>query len=482
MSPAAAILDVLRLADDLGAHLLLASAETAVLALAVGGLCVCLRGRAARLRAVLWAIVLLKPLVALGFGAPLPLLSLEAPQQLPAAIEPAPGPFLAELAMTVESSRPSLTAAGWLGLIWLAGLGFVGWAALGEGIRVRRLLRGSRAAPSELQTHYRRLAGKLGVRRPPPLRLSTELGSPALIGSVRPRIVVPVWLVERGAGAELDWALAHELIHLRHLDHLVNLARRVSRALFFFHPAVWLASRCWRRAAEAACDRALVERPAQAQAYARVLLELQQALRSRRQALLAAGLYASRSEVGERIETLLRLDFVRPSPALRFGTAILLLVALLALPLGAERQAEAPEGAETAPVGIPESVEVSYAGKLRADIEEVLDSGWSFEFHAHGYFEFGDRFRQPLEVGRGARLEMIESDPTTERRLELSRGLGGEPRLRYFVAGQERALDASARRWMAARLDRLLAGHPRRDGPQVRPRPELLRDGEPQRR
>ena len=56
------------------------------------------------------------------------------------------------------------------------------------------------------------------------------------------------------------YALAHELTHYRHLDHIWSLVRLVCLALWWFHPLVWAAAWLSRRDGELACDEGVLER------------------------------------------------------------------------------------------------------------------------------------------------------------------------------------------------------------------------------
>ena len=68
-------------------------------------------------------------------------------------------------------------------------------------------------------------------------------------------------------------AFVHELEHVRRRDWWVHLAARVTCALYWFHPLVWIAYRQLTLEAERACDDAVVEREESTQ-YAEQLVEL----------------------------------------------------------------------------------------------------------------------------------------------------------------------------------------------------------------
>ncbi|WP_337238062.1 M56 family metallopeptidase, partial [Salmonella enterica] len=58
---------------------------------------------------------------------------------------------------------------------------------------------------------------------------------------------------------ELEAILAHELVHIRRHDALVNAAQVVLETVFFYHPAVWWLSRTIREERENCCDDAAAQ-------------------------------------------------------------------------------------------------------------------------------------------------------------------------------------------------------------------------------
>ena len=68
---------------------------------------------------------------------------------------------------------------------------------------------------------------------------SEDLCVPTAVGFFRPSVVLPNWALTELTPAELNAVLLHEFAHLQRWDDWTNLAQKVLRALFFFHPAVW---------------------------------------------------------------------------------------------------------------------------------------------------------------------------------------------------------------------------------------------------
>jgi hypothetical protein len=92
---------------------------------------------------------------------------------------------------------------------------------------------------------------------------------------------------------ELETILAHELMHVRRRDYLINFLQNFVEILFFYHPAAWWIASQIRRERECACDEAVVETLENSQiVYANALANLeefrQQAKQNRSPVLVAA--------------------------------------------------------------------------------------------------------------------------------------------------------------------------------------------------
>ena len=110
---------------------------------------------------------------------------------------------------------------------------------------------------------------------------------PTAIGLVKPAVVIPEWVLRELSAEELNQIVLHEVAHLRRWDDWTNLAQKVVKALFFFHPAVWWIERQVSLEREMACDDAVVEATASPRAYAECLAHLAEKTLIRRSVALA---------------------------------------------------------------------------------------------------------------------------------------------------------------------------------------------------
>ncbi|MCC6698726.1 MAG: hypothetical protein IT365_24085 [Candidatus Hydrogenedentes bacterium] len=353
---------LLAVADEpLLGRLFLASVEMAVLAALVW---LAIRARVirpARWQSFLWLIVLVKPFMVVALGALVPVFHFDVAAP-PTMAAPAPVPLPAEASVemrAVESpavphsaspaqipqSEPSVPATpiarqSWnlptlLVRVWLLGIVLLGAYAAIDRFRLWRLVAHAQPASPELATKYARLAEALHIKRPPRLRITDALESPALAGLLRPTILIPAWLVHEQESDKLDWSLRHELTHWKLGDVWAHAAQQLAQIVFFFNPVTWWACRRWQEAAELACDRAVVETEHDVEVYADNLYQVLAQIHGQRRGLLAGGLFATRTQIGRRIAVLLSNPLKYPARLGTTGIIVLFCVAAISLSVGA---------------------------------------------------------------------------------------------------------------------------------------------------
>jgi beta-lactamase regulating signal transducer with metallopeptidase domain len=104
------------------------------------------------------------------------------------------------------------------------------------------------------------------------VRLAPNAG-PAVVGFVRPEIVVPNWLLQR-RDSEQRMVVAHEEEHLRARDPLLLTVACVAVALVAWHPAMWWMFSRLRLAVELDCDDRIVRSGFAPRSYGALLIEL----------------------------------------------------------------------------------------------------------------------------------------------------------------------------------------------------------------
>ncbi len=169
---------------------------------------------------------------------------------------------------------------GWLPLVFVAWLcGVVSMAVVQlAGWRRTMLLRRGDGTSDPLTAARQRLGSlceRLGITRPVRLVATRTVSVPAVIGWLRPVVLLPLATVARLTTTQLEAVLAHELAHIRRHDAAINALQSLVETLLFFHPAVWWASRQLRIAREQCCDDLAVAVCGDRVTYARALATLE---------------------------------------------------------------------------------------------------------------------------------------------------------------------------------------------------------------
>jgi len=139
---------------------------------------------------------------------------------------------------------------------------------------------------------------------------SERVQVPTAIGFVKPAVVIPSWVMHELSAEELNQILVHELAHLRRWDDWTNLAQKVVKALFFFHPAVWWIEKQVSLEREMACDDAVLAETASPRAYAECLAHLAEKTLIQRSVALAQAALGRIRQTSLRVAQI--LDANRP--------------------------------------------------------------------------------------------------------------------------------------------------------------------------
>lgn len=126
------------------------------------------------------------------------------------------------------------------------------------------------------QRRFVRAMGALQRREDGSWQASADPGLPALVGLLRPRVVVGPAFDAMFDARQRALVLRHEQSHRQHGDHWANAMLLLLRCLFWFHPLARWTARRFQRDQELACDaRVLADDPAQRRSYAMALLAAQ---------------------------------------------------------------------------------------------------------------------------------------------------------------------------------------------------------------
>ena len=253
--------------------------------------------------------------------------------------------------------------------VWLLGVVALSIRLLGSWLAMQRLRRrATRPASAACTALVATLAARLRVRRAVQVVESACVEVPAVVGWLRPVLLVPASAVTGLAPRQLEMLLAHELAHVRRHDVLVNWLQIGAETVLFYHPATWWISRRVRVEREHCCDDVAVSLCGDARAYARALVDLE-ALRG----VPAFALAASGGDLGERVRRLVAPPTAAGAPhwivgGLGLATSAMAAWLMLASP-----------GVVTPIQGAPPDLGMRQSPRaVHPDAAAVLDARWNW--------------------------------------------------------------------------------------------------------
>lgn len=186
------------------------------------------------------------------------------------SLSPAPG-------ASVNPLHVWMTLAG---VLWFSGFLALLFHALASFLRIRRIVEES----VPLQDN---------------VRLCDHIGSPFILGILRPKIYLPSGIDRQ----ELPLVLAHEHAHLKRRDHWWKPLGYLLLSVYWFHPLIWAAYVLFCRDIELACDENVIRdmKSDEKKAYSHALVSLS----LRRRLISACPLAFGESSIKDRVNTVL---------------------------------------------------------------------------------------------------------------------------------------------------------------------------------
>jgi bla regulator protein BlaR1 len=242
--------------------------QSTLFAVVVGCLTFLLRRNAARVRYLLWLVGSVKFLVpfalltAVGARIPWPVGQLQATH-----IASTAGQMATRFTTFGAAGTTALvTRAGsgeiiriLLGVLWIIGAIAILVRAFVHWVLVRRALHDSAQTSQAFVI---------------PVRSSASLLEPAVVGILRPVLLLPKDLDQRLAPEEIRAVLAHERCHVVWKDNLAATLHMLVEALFWFHPLIWWLGARLVNERERACDEYVLAEGHSPASYAEGILKV----------------------------------------------------------------------------------------------------------------------------------------------------------------------------------------------------------------
>lgn len=243
--------------------------QSTLFAVFLASLSLLLRRNGARIRYALWLAASMKFLVPLTLltciGSQMLGHIVADPGDLPAVVWLADDIAVPMTLMADISATPAGHAASAdlllvvLAVFWAVGAVAVGSRWLVQWSRVRQALRAS--TPTSLPFVV-------------PVRLCALRLEPAVVGIVRPVLLLPQGVQQRLSPEEMSAVLDHERCHVAWRDNLAAALHMVVQVLFWFHPLIWWLGARLVDERERACDEHVLAADHMPESYAEGIIKV----------------------------------------------------------------------------------------------------------------------------------------------------------------------------------------------------------------
>jgi len=228
----------------------------------------------------------------------------------------------AEISAIPPEVRFSINWIGLLFVIWILVMGIFILITVFSSIQLQLLLRSSKYTQT-IQF------GSRNIR----IYINESITVPMTLGTFSNKIFVPaIW--NNWTSACQKMTLNHELAHIRRYDSIVQVLQIFVKAIYFFHPLVWLLNRKLVEFREMACDDVSVAgNKSSAIIYSRYLIKIAEYMvQSRIGCPSASALIRQKNNLINRIKYQMKESTMKPLSKRSMGVIVTGLL-LLALPL-----------------------------------------------------------------------------------------------------------------------------------------------------
>jgi bla regulator protein BlaR1 len=233
--------------------------------------------------------------------------------------------------------------------IWSVGMGVLLFTYLLANLVFRKKIRKSIEIKDEdILEELSKCKRIIGIENSIPLTLTKHLKSPAVLGMIRPSILIPEKTLELLDKEELNFILLHELSHIKRRDLIVSYIITLLTMIYWFNPFLWYAFRRMKEDLEISCDAKVLLKIEEnkIQRYGNTIIKLAQNQKNNSWIPGIASIVNSKSKMKRRITMIKlferktqKLTILAIAALLIFGTAALTQAKALAFkPLGSKQK------------------------------------------------------------------------------------------------------------------------------------------------
>jgi len=153
-----------------------------------------------------------------------------------------------------KTSNYNLSLYGYFVTAWAIGIIFISSGWFGGVLRLASLYRRAVMVPADIHDLALEISATIGYLGPIDVRCSDEIQTPFIVGSWRPRVLIPAHQCADTERQELQASLAHEFAHCQGKDLRWNHLLTLIQILLWFHPLAWRIRVAHADACDELCD------------------------------------------------------------------------------------------------------------------------------------------------------------------------------------------------------------------------------------
>lgn len=191
-----------------------------------------------------------------------------------------------------------------LPLLWPAGAVVIGLYLFLSNFLLWRIVKRERPLLDQKTLElFEECKERMGVQTLVGLIPSARIKSPALFGFIRPRLLLPMEMLEEASQEEMRYIFLHELAHLKRHDIYLGWLTSLLQILHWFNPLVWFAFYRMRADRELSCDALVLSRTGKenSQDYGQAIVGLLRRFSRSRPLPVLAGILENKSQLKRRI-------------------------------------------------------------------------------------------------------------------------------------------------------------------------------------
>jgi len=221
------------------------------------------------------------------------------------------------------------------GFIWLAAIIIISALIIARATQITFLLRKTLPITRpELCSLVKRLTQETSIKRD--VRLCymdiNNVDSPAVIGILRPYILLPRSIADNWLVDDIEPLLLHELSHIKRNDLLVNWVQVVVQVVYFFHPLVWFTNSMIRHLREEVCDDNAVRLGEGRKRYSLSILKvMEETVKEPSLGFIGIGFTERKKSLERRIKRIMNTKYSSGKPLTVYAILTLILISIVSI-------------------------------------------------------------------------------------------------------------------------------------------------------